>query len=185
MGAATFFLDFDTCFPAPAWWSPYFRGMAGKQRMCSRWASIFSYDASTAAEPNHILCGMASGCFAFLTFLLEVFDASKGVLSRSHAFPTLACVPVLAACVCRARATVGRPAPRCRAGLRRHRPHFFRRQRRRCGRRQRPLSQPPRYGNPLPASTSLFWYIFQRAIGTAPPCMCTRGRILHTMVCSP
>ena len=144
-------------------------GHASQRQLCSRWASIFSYDASTAAVPSHIVCGMAGGCFASVNIFLEFVDASKGVLSRSHAFPTLTCVPVLTAYVCRARATVGRPAPRCRAGLRRHRTHFFRRRRRRCGRRQRPLSQPPRYGNPLPASTSLFWYFFQRTIGAAPP----------------
>ena len=77
-------------------------GLAGQQRMCTRWASIFNYDASTAAEPNHILCGMAGGCFAFLTFLLEVFDASKGVLSRSNASrPSHVCLCSLPACAAR------------------------------------------------------------------------------------
>ena len=60
-------------------------GHAGQQRMCSRWASIFNYDAWTAAEPSHVLRGLAGGMFVFLTFLLEVFDASKSVLSRSNA----------------------------------------------------------------------------------------------------
>ena len=115
-------------------------GHAGQRQLCSRWASMFSYDGQTAAVPCHMLCGMAGGCFASVNILLEFVDASKGVLSRSHTFPTLTCVPVLTAYACRARATVGRPAPRCRAGLRRHRPHFIRRRRRRCGRRQRTLS---------------------------------------------
>ena len=77
-------------------------GACGQQRMCSRWANIFSYDAKTAAEPSHVLCGLAGGMFVYLTFLLEVFDASKGVLSRSNASrPSHVCLCSLPACAAR------------------------------------------------------------------------------------
>ena len=44
---------------------------ASQRQLCSRWASMSSYDGQTAAEPCHMLCGMAGGCFASVNILLE------------------------------------------------------------------------------------------------------------------
>ena len=102
MGAATFFPDLWYVISSSSMVVTLISGHAGQQRMCSRWASIFSYDAKTAAEPSHVLCGLAGGMFVYLTFLLEVFDASKGVLSRSNASrPSHVCLCSLPACAAR------------------------------------------------------------------------------------
>ena len=83
------------------------------QRMCHGWASFFCYDGPTAAEPCHMLCGLAGGWFVagiilLGIILLEFVVASKGVLSWSNARLTHTRVPVLTACVCHVRAKVRR-----------------------------------------------------------------------------
>ena len=77
------------------------------QRMCHGWASFFCYDGPTAAEPCHMLCGLAGGWFVagillLGIILLEFVVASKGVLSRSNASrPSHVCLCSLPACAAR------------------------------------------------------------------------------------
>ena len=86
-------------------------GHASQRQLCSRWASMSSYDGQTAAEPCHMLCGMAGGCYCVGQHLPRVRRRVERCALAVARFPD----PHVCTCahclrVCRARATVGRPS---------------------------------------------------------------------------